>query len=116
MDLQKISDALRARTSATVELDRPLAPLTPYRVGGPAALYVEPSTVEDLAELGRLLAQDGGEVPILSLGRGSNMVVSDDGFPGIVIRLGAAFSRVDGDGDSGIRVGAATPMPTVANW
>src|SRR5688500_12399962 len=115
MSFEKLADALRADSSATVETERALAPLTTYRVGGPAALFFEPSSVEDMVALARALSGLDEEVPVLALGRGSNVVVSDEGFPGVVIRLGSRFARVDaGDGDSAMLAGAATPMPTVA--
>jgi UDP-N-acetylmuramate dehydrogenase len=56
--------------------------------------------------------------PVLALGRGSNLVVSDEGWPGVVVRLAASFSWIEPleDEAPGLRAGAATPMPLLANW
>jgi UDP-N-acetylmuramate dehydrogenase len=97
-----------------VERDVPLARLTTYRLGGPAAVYVEPEDEEDLGLVARVIAEH--EVPVLVVGRGSNLVVSDRGFPGVAVRLGPRFSWVEPLGDSGLETGAATPLPLVANW
>lgn len=100
------------------ELDVPLARFTTYRLGGPAALFVEPSDRDDVERLSSVLARSA-EVPVLPLGRGSNLVVSDRGFPGVVVRLDASFSYVEPwaeGGPGGLRAGAAVTMPQVANW
>ena len=67
----------------------PLGPLTTYRVGGAAALYVEVDTEADLAALRD--AVHASQVPVLAVGRGSNLLVADAGFPGLAFRLGGEF-------------------------
>lgn len=118
MDLRAIAEALRAELAGEVETERSLGPLTTYRVGGPAAIYVEPRSISDLESLGRVLREHGAsEIPVLTLGRGSNVVISDGGFPGLVLRLGAAFSEVSErtDEEPGLCAGGSAPLPTVAN-
>lgn len=81
--------------------------LTTYKLGGPARWYIEPQSVADV------LAATPVDVPALVVGRGSNLVVADSGFEGLVIHLGQAFSyRRFGDGV--VVAGAASPLPTVA--
>ena len=88
----------------------PIAPLTTYKVGGPARFFLEADTEEQLAATAASL----GDEPLLVLGRGSNLIVSDDGFPGLVVRLGPGFHRIEfGEGGT-VRSGAATPMPALA--
>jgi UDP-N-acetylmuramate dehydrogenase len=114
-----LAGELRARMAGGVERDYPLARLTTYRLGGPAAVCVEPASASDLATLGAILRADGhspATVPIMALGRGSNVVVSDEGWPGIVIRLGHAFSWIEPDGATGMCSGASTTLPLLANW
>ena len=65
--------------------EEPLAPKTTMRVGGAARLYAEPASVADLQALLRAAKVHG--VPILMLGRGSNLVVPDEGVDGLVISL-----------------------------
>lgn len=116
MNLAELAERLRVGFGGAVETDYPLARLTTYRLGGPAALYVEPSSDADLANLGAELRALPDRVPVLSLGRGSNLVVSDQGWPGVVIRMGQAFSWIESAGETGLDAGASTSLPLLANW
>jgi UDP-N-acetylmuramate dehydrogenase len=91
--------------------DVPLGPLTTYRVGGPAALYVEAASDDDLDAVGRAVRASG--VPVLVVGRGSNLLVADRGFPGLALALGPAWDRVEVEG-SLLRAGGATALPVAA--
>jgi UDP-N-acetylmuramate dehydrogenase len=74
--------------------DTPLVPLstmTTLRLGGPAKRLVHVESADELARLLREL--DGRGEPVLILGGGSNLVIADEGFPGVVVKL--AFSRVE---------------------
>lgn len=78
-----------------VEQDRLLGPLTTFGIGGPAAGFVEPTDRAALAVVQRALVGTGDdEVPVLVLGRGSNVLISDAGFPGLVLRLGRGFKEI----------------------
>lgn len=78
-----------------VERDRLLGPLTTFGIGGPAAGFVEPTDRAALAVVQRALVGTGDdEVPVLVLGRGSNVLISDAGFPGLVLRLGRGFKEI----------------------
>lgn len=93
--------------------DVALAPLTTYRFGGAARYYAE---VSSRAELGDLLAARGraGDVPLLVLGRGSNVVVSDAGFDGIVVRLVGAFLEIGFESGGVVSAGAGVTLPRLA--
>jgi UDP-N-acetylmuramate dehydrogenase len=72
-----------------------IGPRTTYRVGGPAALFWEAETVEDLLAVAAALAATDEPVPVLVLGRGSNLLVADAGFAGLVVTLaGPTFGSV----------------------
>ena len=74
----------------------PLAPLVWFKSGGVAEWLFEPADVADLATF---LADLDPAVPVMALGLGSNMIVRDGGVPGVVVRLGKAFSfATAGDG------------------
>ncbi|HSO43291.1 MAG TPA: UDP-N-acetylenolpyruvoylglucosamine reductase, partial [Rhodospirillales bacterium] len=73
----------------------PLAPVTWFRVGGPAEVLFRPADVEDLSHF---LAERPAGVPMSVLGVGSNVLVRDGGIPGVVIRLGRDFASLDVDG------------------
>ena len=80
----------------------PLAPITWFRVGGPAEIMFRPADVEDLA---LFVARRPPDVPMTVIGVGSNLLVRDGGVPGVVIRLGRGFVETTRDGDR-IRAGA----------
>jgi UDP-N-acetylmuramate dehydrogenase len=88
-----------------------LAPLTTFRIGGPAALYLEPETQDDL----RAVAAAVGEanVSFVVIGKGSNLLVSDLGFRGLVLRLGRGYRWVAREGDR-LTAGGAMPLPALA--
>lgn len=69
----------------SVEFDAPLAALTTYRVGGRAAVLVRPRDVSALRTVGAVLADCAVAPPVLVLGKGSNVLVADTGFPGVVV-------------------------------
>ncbi|KTR85156.1 UDP-N-acetylenolpyruvoylglucosamine reductase [Novosphingobium barchaimii] len=88
----------------------PLAPLVWFKSGGAAEWLFEP---KDMADLQAFLRDLDPSVPVMALGLGSNMIVRDGGVPGVVVRLGKAFARVEkvdevtlrcGGGASGILV------------
>ena len=89
----------------------PLGPLTTYRVGGAAALVVEAGSVDDLAAVADTVAATG--VPTLVVGKGSNLLVADAGFPGVAIVLGEGFAAVEVAGTT-VRAGGAAALPVVA--
>ncbi len=83
----------RARLSVEtlLRLEEPLAPKTTLRVGGDARFYAEPAGQSDLRGL-LALAREAA-VPVFLLGRGSNLVVADSGFPGLAVAFRHPFWR-----------------------
>jgi UDP-N-acetylmuramate dehydrogenase len=82
--------------------DAPLAPYVWFKCGGKADWLFEPADLEDLKEF---LARLEGEMPVMALGLGSNMIVRDGGVPGVVIRLGKAFATVEARRDKVLECG-----------
>lgn len=106
-----MSELARLIDAGVVETGVPLGPLTTYKTGGPALYFAEVPDrpgLEDLVSSGATR-----DLPVLVIGRGSNLVVSDRGFPGLVIRLGAGFNKVEVDGTD-VTAGAALPLPRLA--
>ncbi len=104
-------DELAEALGPSASRDVALGPLTTYRVGGPAAVFL---SVESDADLRRVAdAVRGSDVPVLLVGKGSNLLVADRGFPGLALVLGEAFATVDVDGTV-VRAGAAASLPVVA--
>ncbi len=91
--------------------DHPLGALTTYRVGGTAALFVEPRDEDHLVEVGRAL--QGRRVPVLVLGNGSNLLVADRGFRGLVVSLTAGFDTLSIEGGT-VTAGAGLSLPVLA--
>ncbi len=95
--------------------NEPLAPYTTYRVGGAATLFMRVLTVEDLYSLSRALSKV--KVPVVVIGRGSNMLVSDRGFRGVAVTLGpfAELINLPTVGQPPILIaGAMAPLPVLA--
>ncbi|MCC5788542.1 MAG: UDP-N-acetylmuramate dehydrogenase [Opitutales bacterium] len=91
----------------------PLAHKTTLRVGGAARYYAEPSGEADLALLLKWASRQG--CPVFPLGRGSNLVIPPEGFPGLVFRLNhEAWRRIEFEEEPGlIRVGAGARLRKV---
>jgi UDP-N-acetylmuramate dehydrogenase len=102
---------LREVFGRRLAVDFPLAPLTSFRLGGPAALYVEAESGDDLVAVARAVRASG--LPFVVIGKGSNVLVSDRGFPGVVLRLGKSFRWAARDGDR-LSAGGAMPLPALA--
>lgn len=93
-----------------VARDKSLAKETTMRVGGSAAIFAIADTFEHLHVVVST-AKDWG-LPLFVIGKGSNLLVSDSGYPGIVLRLGSDFMRKRVDGTR-VRAGAATALPSI---
>jgi UDP-N-acetylmuramate dehydrogenase len=91
--------------------DVALGPLTTYRVGGPAALFLDARDDADLA-LARAAVRETG-IPVVVVGRGSNLLVSDRGFPGLAVVLGPGFAQLAVEGTR-VVAGAAVSLPVLA--
>ena len=104
-----MADAL-PRVAGKLTPNAPLAPLVWFKSGGAAEWLFEP---KDLADLQGFLRDLDRAAPVMALGLGSNLIVRDGGVPGVVVRLGKAFAKVEasdavtlncGGGASGILV------------
>ena len=82
--------------------DAPLAPLVWFKAGGAAEWLFEPVNADDLSEF---LEQLDPATPVMGLGLGSNLIVRDGGVPGVVVRLGKAFAKVEQADDTDLRCG-----------
>jgi UDP-N-acetylmuramate dehydrogenase len=89
--------------------------LTTYRVGGVAAFHFTAESMADLDDVARVRTETG--LPIVVLGRGSNVLVADDGFDGLVVQLGEIASRIQigADDDPGrVEAGSSVVLPVLA--
>ena len=86
---QKLCDAISA---ASVREQEPMSAHTTFRAGGPARYFVTPEGEKELAAV--LAACREAEKAYYILGNGSNLLVSDAGYPGVMILLGSQFTEV----------------------
>jgi UDP-N-acetylmuramate dehydrogenase len=105
----EVAQRLRTRIRGEVRTDAPLAPYTTFRVGGPADILVEAESSDDL----RAVAAERGDRDVAVVGKGSNLLVSDEGFRGIAIRLGRAFRDHEATGTV-LTLGGSVPLPAAA--
>jgi UDP-N-acetylmuramate dehydrogenase len=102
---------LRAACGDRVRTRFELAALTTFRIGGPAALFLELESEADLVAVSEAVRQTGIRVAVL--GKGSNVLVPDEGFGGLVLRLGRGYRWSARDGDR-LTAGGAMPLPALA--
>jgi len=110
---------LTGAVKGTILWDAPLSAWTTYRIGGPADALVTLVDVEDLQAVLNFCRQQNLRWKLL--GRGSNILASDDGFRGIVIVLGEGFKYIGRQDSPGpekilVRIGAATGLVKLSNW
>ncbi|HEY5097262.1 MAG TPA: UDP-N-acetylmuramate dehydrogenase [Acidimicrobiales bacterium] len=104
-------DRLAGALGPAAERDRPLGALTTYRVGGAAALFEEVVDETRLGEVAQSTSQAG--LPVLVVGRGSNLLVADRGFDGLALTLGSDFDTLSVEGTT-VRAGGALSLPVLA--
>ncbi|MEM6603330.1 MAG: UDP-N-acetylmuramate dehydrogenase [Pseudomonadota bacterium] len=96
-----------------IDFDADIAPYTWFRVGGKADILFRPSDPDDLSNF---LTQLPSNMPVHILGMGSNIIIRDGGIRGAVIRLGRGFGKIERQGETEVRVGAAVPDINLAKF
>lgn len=92
-------------------MQEPLSKHTTFRIGGPADFFIEPESVEQLTAARSILQEAG--IPCFLLGNGSNLLVSDEGYRGAILRVGPNMSTIRVEGNRLI-TGAGALMSQVA--
>ena len=111
--LATLTEALDAALPGAVTRNAPTAPLTTYRCGGSLAVLVKIGTEDALRRFAEVLG--GNDVPVLVVGRGSNLLVADAGFPGVGIVLQDDFEQLNVDRRAlSVHAGGAVPLPVLA--
>ena len=88
--------------------NEPMCKHTSFKVGGPARYFAKAETVEDL-KAAMTLAREKG-LPYFILGNGTNLLVSDKGYEGVIVTLAGEFSAIEDLGNGAFKVGAAVPL------
>ena len=89
-DLKELALHLASVAGAEVETAKPLAPFTSYRIGGPTAVWAAPRAEDGVRRVLEAVRAVGA--PLFVLGRGSNLLVSDRGWPGVTLYIGENLS------------------------
>lgn len=111
-------EVVRTLLGDRLRVDHPVADQTTYRVGGRAAFFFLAESVADLEAVAELVSRTG--VPVVVLGRGSNVLFADTGYPGLVLQLGDFASGIEipsvlpETGSVEVRIGAAAALPVAA--
>lgn len=109
--MEKIVQQLRALEVGKVLINEPLANHTTMKIGGPADLFIEPSSLENLEKTMEIIREH--QIPWRAIGRGSNLLVSDAGVEGAIIKLGKGLDSLQINGAE-IRVGAGFSLVSLS--
>jgi len=108
----RLADLLREVARGIVKVDEPMSKHTTFGIGGPADVYIEPTDADDLASVMARVAERG--LPWFVFGDGANLLVSDKGIRGLVIKMGRPFSKIKIEGEL-VTVGSAAKLDKVVS-
>jgi UDP-N-acetylmuramate dehydrogenase len=109
--MNELIEKLKSMDIGQVKEHEPLAKHTTMKVGGPADLFIEPSSIESLKKVMDLLIENN--IEWTAIGRGSNLLISDDGIAGAVIKLGKGISDMELNGTE-IRAGGGYSLVSLS--
>ncbi len=103
-----LCDTFASVTRGRVKFNEPMGRHTTFHIGGPAEIWVEPQEIREMEGLLRIAQEE--RLPVTVVGGGANLLVRDEGIPGLVVHLAApGFQRFERS-DDGWRVGAGLPL------
>lgn len=109
--MDDIFEELLALNIGTVKKNEPLSLYTTMKIGGPADLFIEPCSIEGLTKVMDAIRKH--HLKWRAIGRGSNLLVSDNGIEGAIIRLGKDLGGVEINGEE-IKVGSGYSLVSLA--
>ncbi|MBS4177208.1 UDP-N-acetylmuramate dehydrogenase [Lederbergia citrea] len=110
--MDNLLNELHGSDVGKVKEKEPLATHTTIKIGGPADIFVEPASVDNLVKTMNIIKNY--DVPWKIIGRGSNLLVADEGIEGIVIKIGKGMDHLEING-SEVRVGGGYSFIVLAN-
>lgn len=102
---------LKELNIGNVKENEPLANHTTMKIGGPADLFIEPSSIENIKKTMELINEH--QLKWTAIGRGSNLLVSDKGIEGVVIKLGSGLAEVEIN-DNEVKVGSGYSLVSLS--
>ena len=110
--MKQAAERLKQAVGAGIFLtDEPMSRHTTFRTGGPADIYIEPSGVEELKQVLDICREEN--VAYTIIGNGSNLLVSDTGYRGVIIQIGRNLNQVSVNGEE-IRAQAGAMLSVIA--
>jgi UDP-N-acetylmuramate dehydrogenase len=103
--MQKLFNKLAKSTKAHISLNEPMSRHTTFKIGGPADILIIPQSIGDLKKSVKIISSE--KVPIFTMGNGSNLLVSDDGIRGAVIKIAGAMNNMQFN-DNSVKAEAGT--------
>jgi UDP-N-acetylmuramate dehydrogenase len=107
-----VFDQIAGQLGSLAERNVALAQFTTYRIGGPADLLVRAHSIDDLVLVAKLV--DPEEVPVLVIGQGSNLLIADQGWRGLVLVLAGSTFETIAVSNQTVRAGGAVKLPVLA--
>ncbi|PKR78539.1 UDP-N-acetylenolpyruvoylglucosamine reductase [Halalkalibacillus sediminis] len=109
--MQSLVKKLEDKQVGKVAVDEPLSKHTTIKIGGPADLFIQPSSIDGLIDSLNILKES--DIPVRVIGRGSNLLIPDDGIRGAVIQFAKGLDHLEIDGTQ-ITVGGGYPLVKLA--
>ena len=107
-----LNELLKYTGKENILINEPLKNHTTFKIGGEAMYIVTPSSIDEITGILKFLKTNN--ILFFILGNGSNILVKDEGFPGVVVKLGAPFSAISADGEK-IIANAGVTLKKISN-
>jgi UDP-N-acetylmuramate dehydrogenase len=113
LKINLLFDELTSGFKGNVLKDEPLKNHTYFKIGGPAGIFAVPEDTEDLKTVLKLIKKHGIDYYII--GNGTNLLVSDQGYKGIIVKIGDKFNKITKDGNK-VTAGAGVLLSSLAKY
>jgi UDP-N-acetylmuramate dehydrogenase len=113
LKINQLYEEMTSEVRGIVLVDEPLKNHTYFKIGGPANIFAEPEDTDDLKTILKLIKKHG--VNCFIIGNGTNLLVSDEGFKGAVVRVGEKFNYIERN-ENKVTVGAGVLLSVLAKF
>jgi UDP-N-acetylmuramate dehydrogenase len=113
LKINQLYEEMTSEVRGIVLMDEPLKNHTYFKIGGPANIFAEPEDTDDLKTILKLIKKHG--VNCFVIGNGTNLLVSDEGFKGAIVRVGEKFNYIEKN-ENKVTVGAGVLLSVLAKF